>query len=146
MTKFLAIDYGLERTGLAVSDPDGKFAFPLATLSLKRFSRRSALLDAIAESAREQKVEAVVMGLPTRADGGETPMSVVARNALKRINRRLSLPAFFMPEYLSTQAAKSEFALINPQKKPPREKIDNRAACLILESFLAQAPEKRIRA
>ena len=42
--KFVAVDYGLARTGLAASDPDGRLAFPLATLRLEDFTDRKAFL------------------------------------------------------------------------------------------------------
>lgn len=136
MPKYLAIDYGLERTGLAVSDPDGKIAFPLNAIRLKNYPNRGAALDALAKIADDEKADALIIGLPLRADGGETPFSKIVRNASERIKRRVSAPIYFMPEYLSTREARSQLALARPKKKTPREMVDSRAACLILESFL----------
>ena len=48
--KLVAVDYGLARTGLAVSDPEGRLAFPLRTLRLADHPDRKARLDALAQA------------------------------------------------------------------------------------------------
>ena len=69
--KLVGIDYGLVRTGLAATDPDGVLAYPLTTLDLNAFPSRKALLEALAEIIRQERPGAVVVGLPLLPDGTE---------------------------------------------------------------------------
>ena len=90
--KLVAVDYGLARTGLAVSDPEGRLAFPLRTLRLADHPDRKALLDALAQAILAAGAEAVVMGLPLLADGGESLTTRQVRNVTRRLQRRIPLP------------------------------------------------------
>ena len=92
--KFVGVDYGLARTGLAVSDPEGRLAFPLMTLRLEDFSDRKAFLAAMAERIVEAGAEAVVVGLPLTLDGEESLTTRQVRNVTERLKRRVSLPFF----------------------------------------------------
>ena len=67
--KLVAGDYGLARTGLAATDPDGILAYPLETIRLDSFPNRRAFLDALAARVLREKPDAVVVGLPLLADG-----------------------------------------------------------------------------
>lgn len=138
MARLLGIDYGLERTGLAVTDPDGRVVFPVATLHLKDFRNRRALLDKIADIARERQVEGIVLGWPLHLDGSENPMCKIVRNLVPRLKRRIDLPLYLMAETLSTQAARD---MLNHVRNIERI-LDQQAACLILESFLALPQDK----
>lgn len=142
MARYLGVDYGLERTGLATGE-DGGMAFPLTTLSLKDFPNRSALLDALAEIAREQAADALTFGLPRDGEGRETPMCASVRNAAKRVKRRVNLPVYYMPEYLSSAQAWSELSEAGVGLKKRKELLDQQAARVILESFLNLPPERR---
>lgn len=140
--RFLGIDYGQERTGLALSDPGGRLAFPLATLSLAQFGqRRALLLDAVAEVAHERAIDAAVLGLPLLESGGETLTTAQVRNIAPRLQRRLGVPMYFMPELLSTDAARKKLLEIGVRGKKLKAALDQAAACQILLSFLAQAQE-----
>lgn len=144
MARYLAIDYGLARTGLAVSDPNGRIAFPLATLSLAKLGSRKALLDELARIASESGAEALVMGLPLLADGGESLTTRQVRNAADRIRRRLPLPFYWMPEYLSSEEASLDLRQAGRRGKALKDVLDQQAACRILSSFLAQPETRRI--
>lgn len=141
--RFLCLDYGQERTGLAVSDPDGRLAFPLCTVRLSDFPDRKAQLDAIALMAQNERAEALVLGLPLSADGAETESCARVRNLVPRLRRRLGLPIFLMDEHLSSDEAESGLKALGLAGRRRREVLDQQAAVLILESFLRLAPEKR---
>lgn len=138
MTKYLGIDYGLERTGLAVTDPEGKIAFPLATLALRNFKTRSDLLDALAEMATAAGADEIVMGLPLYPDGSENMRCRQARNFAERLLRRLDLPLHFWPETYSSLEAERDLAAAGVKRKKKGEVLDQQAACRILQSFLAR--------
>ena len=141
--RFLAVDYGLARTGLAISDPEGRLAFPLLTLRLSDFPRRGDLLDDLARRARDAGAEALVMGLPLCEDGSSSISTAQARNALARLKRRLSLPFFWMPELLSSEEAKADLAQCGLYGTRAKAVLDQQAAVRILETFLALEPHRR---
>lgn len=144
--KIAAIDYGLERTGLAISDHGEKLAFPLSTLSLKNFPNRKALLDSLAETLFNAGANAVVMGLPLLDDGSDSETTRQVRNVTKRLMRRLQMPFYTMPETLTSFEAWGDLReaglAINKRKKV----LDQQAAVRILSSFLALPMEQRERA
>lgn len=134
MPRCLGIDYGLERTGLAVSDPEGKIAFPLTTLTLAGCHNRKNLVDKLASLAADEKIEIIVLGLPLYTDGTENEMCQKVRNFAKRLQRRGDWPIYFEPETLSTETA--HCLLARTGSKKISQKIDQAAACLILQAFL----------
>lgn len=138
MAKYLGVDYGLARVGLAVSDPEGRLAFPLCTLKLGDFPRRAALLDALAKLARLEKAAAIVIGLPLFPDGGENLMCRQVRNMAARLARRFTGPIHFVPETFSSEQALADLKECGMSKKKFRSVVDQQAACRILQSFLEQ--------
>lgn len=146
MAKFLGIDYGLERTGLAISDPEGKLAFPLATLRLGDYGTRKALLGALANLALENSVDAVVMGLPLHGDGSESEISIQFRRAGEKIRAGIGRPFYWMPEFLSSESARMDLRAAGLRGKRLKAALDQQAACAILASFLALPEESRVPA
>lgn len=145
MPKYLAVDYGLERTGLAISDPDGRIAFPLQTLCLSKHGTRKSLLDELARVAREAGAEAIVIGLPLHCDGSENLMVRQTRNMADRLKRRLPLPFYWMPEILTSEEANADLKECGLRGKKLKALLDQQAACHILSSFLAQPEHERMQ-
>ncbi|MBO6171026.1 MAG: Holliday junction resolvase RuvX [Desulfovibrio sp.] len=139
--KFVGIDYGLARTGLAVSDPEGRLAFPLGTLRLEDFPDRKAFLAALAGRILDVGAEAVVMGLPLLADGTESLTTRQVRNVTGRLKRRVPLPFYFMAEELSSEEAWADLRAAGLARGKRKAVLDQQAAVRILSSFLALAPQ-----
>ena len=76
--KLLAVDFGQVRIGLAVSDPERKFSFPLETYT-RRGSQRDA--DHFRAVVKEEGIVALVVGLPMHTDGREGQKATEARTA-----------------------------------------------------------------
>src|SRR5947209_15640785 len=95
----LGIDFGEKRIGLAISDPAGRVAVPLATL--ERRNDRSAVRQ-IAEIARREGIERLVLGEPVGLDGRRGP----AAERVERFGRKLAaltgLPVERVDEALTT--------------------------------------------
>ena len=144
--KCLGIEYGLARTGIAACDPDGVLAYPLKTLRLEDFSGRKALLDALAALAADEGVEAVVMGLPLLDDGGDSLTTRQVRRVAERLKRRLSVPLYFMPEFLSSEEAWSDLREAGVRRPRRKDVLDQQAAVRILQSFLSLPPDQRVPA
>ncbi|MDR0816831.1 MAG: Holliday junction resolvase RuvX [Desulfovibrio sp.] len=144
--KYVGVDYGLARTGLAVSDPEGRLAFPLTTLRLQDFPNRKALLAELAARVAHEGAGTVVVGLPVYEDGRESLITRQVRNVTERLKRRVYLPFFFMPETLSSAEALDDLREAGLAPKKRRDVLDQQAAVRILASFLALNPDERRRA
>ena len=138
--KFLGIDFGLKRVGLAVTDPGGSMVFPLATL--ERTSRDALFAELLAVIAREG-VEAVVVGYPAPPDGGESLTARQAANFARSLARRTPLPVSLMDETLSSQAAEEDLAQAGVKAGRRKQVLDQQAAVRILESYLASREPSR---
>lgn len=139
--KYLAFDYGLKRTGLAVSDPEGRMAFPRRTV---RMSTRRAFFAELTALVAAERPDALVIGLPLLPDGGESLMTRQTRHFADSLARRVPLPVYWMPELLSSHAAECDLREAGRREKDLRAVVDQQAAVRILESFLNTVEEKRI--
>ncbi|RJQ34228.1 Holliday junction resolvase RuvX [Candidatus Parcubacteria bacterium] len=122
--KFLGLDYGAKRVGLALSDDEGKFAFPHIVLQNDR-----TLLKNIEEIGREKGIEVIVIG-DTRALSGEpNPVTKEAQEFSDALASTLSVPVRTVWEAWSSIEA-SRFA------PKGREHDDASAAAIILQRYL----------
>lgn len=141
--KLAALDWGIKRTGVAVTDAGGRMAFPRPTLIM---TTREAFFTALLAFLRAEQPEAIVIGLPLSLAGEETPTTRQVKNFAARLKRRTPLPVFYMPEALSSSEAEARLAEARVPAARRRACLDGEAAVLILESFLLEPPERRIPA
>jgi putative Holliday junction resolvase len=146
--RYLCIDLGDKRTGLAVGDAVTRLASPLAVLEVPIAERNGdALLDALAKAVAEQfspytRAE-LVIGLPLNMEGGdEGPRAKMVRAFAARLSARLQPPRtlHFQDERLTSVSADWDMAqsgLTHKQKKARRDAL---AAAAILRDFLAALP------
>ncbi len=139
--KYLAVDYGLKRTGTAVSDPAGSMAFPLRVLALEG---RERLVPALLALAEEERAEALVVGLPRRGNGEESDSSRRARNLAQALKESGTLPVYLVEEHLSSWDAETRLRQAGVSGKKAMARLDAAAAAAILESFLCLPPERHI--
>lgn len=138
--KFIAIDYGTRRTGLAATDAGGRMAFPRRTVAMT--TREAFFAELLAFITAENPV-GVVVGLPTHVDGTETLMTRQVRNFVARLKRRCALPVYYMTEVLSSHEAEEDLRAAGLNSREARKVVDQQAAVRILETFLALPPEQR---
>ena len=141
--KYLAIDYGTKRVGVAVSDVDGHFAFPRCTL--KRETKAAFWAEFLALLEKEQP-QALVLGLPFHVDGAECMTTRQVRNFAESLKRRTDLPIYWINEALSSKSAEQRLYEQGLGYARVKEIVDQHAAAVILEAFLDQPEEKRERA
>lgn len=139
--KFLALDYGQKRTGIAVSDPNGKLAFPRITLVKQT---RAAFFARLMELIDEEKPDAIVIGLPVLLDGKDSLTTRQVRNFVASLARRCSLPLYWMQETLSSHEAQLDLQEAGHSMAHMRPVLDQQAAVRILQSFLDQSSDKWI--
>ncbi len=123
--RYLAIDFGERRIGLATSDATGLIATPRRTIL--RASDRAAIAE-IGEFARDEEVEGIVVGLPHHADGRENELAPRVRSFARKLSEALALPVDFVDEHLTSRAAADRY---------PSSEIDAAAAAVLLEDFLS---------
>ncbi|MCE5340199.1 MAG: Holliday junction resolvase RuvX [Planctomycetaceae bacterium] len=129
--RFLCIDFGDKRTGLAICDGDEILASPLQVIEGQK-----TLHDEILKIAKENQVEGLVFGLPLNMDGSEGDRAVMTRKFAGAIKSRTTLPIYFQDERLSTYAAGDKLAQTGLTHKQKKNKIDAIAAAEILKNFI----------
>jgi putative Holliday junction resolvase len=126
--RILAVDWGTKRIGLALSDPTGTIAQPLATLT-RRAGRRFPLRQLKAH-LDQWGPGGIVMGLPLEADGSEGPAAQAAREAGRLIAEKTGLPVAFLDERMTTARA------LEAGPTGERVDVDQRAATVLLQLYL----------
>jgi putative holliday junction resolvase len=137
MTRFLAIDYGDARVGLAGSDDLGMLAHPLETVPREQAAERIIAL------ITQRRTEALVVGWPRRSDGSEGPATEKVRVFMKKLEPLLppDFPVIYSDEYGSTVAAAEQLRASGRTAKNSKHLIDQAAAVVILQSYLDRRPE-----
>jgi putative holliday junction resolvase len=131
--RFLGLDYGSKRIGIALSDPDGTMAFPLETIQVKpdgsHLKDIKALIDAY-------QVAKLVVGLPYNMDGsvGDKAQEVMRWGG--EIEALLGISVIFWDERLSTSEAHEMLLNINVKGRKRKSIVDKIAASIILKGYL----------
>ncbi|WP_210541947.1 Holliday junction resolvase RuvX [Rhodoferax sp. PAMC 29310] len=123
---FLALDFGIKRTGFAVGNRLMRTAQPQGTIQAEGDAR----FVKIAERLREWQPDALVVGVPYHPDGAEHENTRRARKFSRQLQGRFNLPVFEVDERYTTTEAHSMGA----------KDADAAAACIILEQFLRSIP------
>lgn len=144
--RYLAIDLGDKRTGLAVGDAITRLATPVDVLEIP-IDRRAGedLLDALARAIAEHLGPRgeLVVGLPLNMDDTEGPRATLVRAFAKRVADRTRMPVHFHDERLSSVQADWTMAQSGLTHKQKKQRRDALAAASILQGFLnakAQPP------
>lgn len=139
--KYLAVDYGTKRVGLAVSDELEMGAYPLATVTRGRNLTHD--LQEIVRLANREEIEAIVVGLPLNADGSHGPSADAATAFAKSLGKQTPLPITLHDEFLTTFEAEEDLIAADVSRAKRRRIIDQMAAVKLLESFLRARHEQR---
>lgn len=131
--RYLAIDYGTKRTGLAICDRAETIASPLAVIHGQK-----ELLKKIAEVVETENVEAVVLGLPLNMTGSESAQTRLVLKFAEQLKDHLHIPVHLQDERLSSFIAEEKLASAKFTKEKMRKRLDAVAAAEILEAFLEQ--------
>jgi len=142
MARWLGIDHGTSRVGLAAGDDEGQVASPLGQLD----ASDPALAERIADRAREYGVAGLVVGWPINDDGSEGRQGRLAREFAVGLARATGMEVRLWDERLSSFEADVRLrGRLTRRKKKRRH--DAVAAAAFLEDFLSRrGPEKAPRA
>ena len=126
LTTFLAIDFGLKRTGVAVGNRMMRSAQSVGTVR----AEGNARFVLIEKHLKEWQPDAIVIGVPYHPDGAAHENTARAKKFGRQLHGRFALPVFEVDERYSTTEALASGAL----------DADAASACIILEQFLRSLP------
>ncbi len=135
MGRILAIDFGLKRTGLAVTDPLQIIASPLDTIPT------DALIDWLKKYVTNEGVERIVIGMPVKHDLSDTHTTASVRKLVEQIKLEIpSIPLSLEDERFTSKIALQTMISGGMKKKDRREKsnVDKISAAIILQSYLSK--------
>lgn len=135
--RYLGIDYGTKKVGLALSDEAGTMGFPHAILP-----NSPKLLEEVSTLATKENIGAVVIGESRDYQGALNPAGVFARAFGQELAGRTGLPVFYESEVLTSAEARRAPAKEEKNRSPKtHEQVDASAAALILTSYLSHPHE-----
>lgn len=129
----LAVDLGLARTGIAVCDKSETFAFPRDVI--KEYNREKLFLK-IAETAKKENAELIVLGLPKNMDGSEGFKAEESYAAKEKITELSGLEVDLWDERCTTVIAHNDLSMNGLKTKKHKEIVDSVAAVVILEDYI----------
>lgn len=124
MKKYLAIDYGSKKIGVAVSDAEGKFAFPFSIILNKN---KDKSLEEIIQILKEKQIKDVVVGESVNLRGEANSILEESKIFVKKLQEKIDIEIFFEKEWLST---------VEARRFDDRKNADDSAAAIILQRFL----------
>ena len=140
--RFLALDVGSKRIGVAVSDQLGLTAQPVLTLERRRKTRED--LRSLARLARRFSVAGIVVGNPLHMSGEESPRSGRTQAFAAGLGELTGLPVHLWDERLTTHQAHQILYEAGRERQEHRSVVDQVAATLILQSFLDERKNKSV--
>lgn len=134
MGRFLGIDYGKKRIGLALSDILGMMAQPFDVIESKGLNNN---VDTILKIAENNEVTCIVVGIPVNMNSSEGEMAIIAREFSEELKKRTEIKVDMIDERLTTVQAErvlvEEANVSREKRKNLRDKI---AATFILQTYL----------
>lgn len=127
--RWLGVDFGEKRIGLAISDREGRLATPLATL---RRSSDARAVEEIRELAESEEVEGIVIGEPRRRDGTRGDAAARVHGFARKLRDATRLPVRLTDELLTTREAAARLGA----RGRDRDRLDALAAQILLQQAL----------
>lgn len=135
MARILCIDYGLKRTGLAVTDPLKIIANALTTVETPQ------LFNFLKEYFKKEAVELILIGEPKNLDDSDTHATPHVTKAIERLKKEFpAIPVETVDERYTSKMAGRAMIDMGLKKKQRRDKsiVDQVAATIMLQEYLAQ--------
>ena len=136
MARILAIDYGLKRTGIAVTDPLQIIATGLTTVESPK------LITFLKEYMRNEVVELMLIGEPKNWDDSDTHATPLVRQIVRRLEKEFpTVPLKLVDERFTSKLASRAMVEMGMKKKQRQNKalVDEIAATILLQEYLGRA-------
>jgi putative Holliday junction resolvase len=134
LARFLAVDYGRKRVGLAISDPLGMIASPAGFIE-RREGKRPPITKIIARAV-ELEARGFLIGLPLDGEGNETDWTAEIRALGAEIAKRTGMPVRFLDERFTTAAALRTIQEMGESTRGRKGDVDSLAAAILLQQAL----------
>ena len=131
--RYLALDHGTKRTGVAVSDELKMIAQPLEYIPSEPFD---AFLARLKQLLAEKEIERVFIGMPRNMDGTYGPAAQKVQEFIARLKPEISVPIQTLDERLTSAQANRVLLQGNVRRADRKQKVDAMAAAILLQSYL----------
>ena len=131
--RYLAVDLGDKRTGIAVGDDELRMAQPVCVLQVPI---GHLLIDAIVKTINEQGVDELVMGLPLNMDGSPGQRVAITKKFADTLQETTKMVLHYQDERLTSSSAEEKLARSGKTYKQKKKMRDALAAAEILNDFL----------
>lgn len=128
--RFVGIDWGARRTGIAISDESCAFVFTREKIELEN------PIDKIMQIIKQERIEAIIIGLPVRSDGSESDTCKSVRLFAENLSKFTDLPIAFIAENLTSVEAVENLLGVKRGNKI-KQNLDSESAKIILENAIA---------
>lgn len=134
--RIMAIDYGLKRVGLALSDPLKKFAYPFKTLKNDK-----NLFDNLVTIITDMGISVIILGKPNDEKTNLNSIATKIDEFKLELLNRVKVEIIFWDESFSSKIAQQRILESVPKKKIRRDKslLDMHSAAIILSEYLEQS-------
>lgn len=133
MYKALGIDYGLKRTGLAITDVLQMIASPLETVDT------AVIMDYLEKLLSKEKIETIVVGEARHLDGNASDITVAQQKFCEALQKKFSDKKIIRVDEMFTSKLASQAMVMGGMKKKERQNkgnLDKISAAIILQSYL----------
>ena len=132
--RWMAIDWGERRIGLALSDPTGTIASPAGVVE-RRAGKRAPIAELV-RRAESLEARAIVMGLPLDGEGDDTPRATECRRVATELTRRTGLPVALVDERYTTATALRAVREMGGSTRGRKGDVDALAATVLLQQAM----------
>lgn len=136
MKRYLALDIGGKRTGLALVNDESKVATPLMVISQE--VKSAEFIHELARQVNEYEIDTLLVGLPIDLKGKEAIAATNIRNLAASITKRINkdIEMIFVDERMSTAQAEKALKLADVSSKNRKNMRDAHAAMVIAQSYI----------
>lgn len=133
MERYLCLDIGDKRIGVAVSDPFNSYSLPVETYNRQNLKKD---LEKIVLLIKEKNATALVCGLPVNFDGTPSIQTNRAKFFIDKLNELLNIKIFAVDERCTTCEAEEKLIEQGKSRQERKLFVDSLAAASILQAFL----------
>ncbi|MGA2749834.1 MAG: Holliday junction resolvase RuvX [Verrucomicrobiota bacterium] len=131
--RYLALDHGTKRVGVAISDETGTIALPLQYIAAEPAAQ---LLERLKEIVAERQAGEVVVGMPRNMNGTYGPAAEKAREFVTALKQVLTVPVRTWDERLTSAQAGRMLIETGMRRDKRKQRVDQTAAAILLQSYL----------
>ena len=134
LARFMAVDYGEKRVGLAISDELGMIASPAGFIA-RRAGKRAPVAEII-RRAEALEAKGFIVGLPLDGEGNETEWTAEVRRVGSELEKRTGMPVRYVDERFTTAASLRTIREMEGSTKGRKGDVDSMAAAILLQHAL----------